>query len=376
MTVAKRIGTTLSLLAALAAAPVVGMHFETTAHAAEASKREAVIEKAVAYLGKAQAANGSFSEQSGPAITAMAVAGLLESGRPVDDPVVAKGLKYVEGFIQKDGGVYKAEGHKNYETCVAIMCFAAANKDGRYSKQIKAAEASIREWQWDKGEGIEDSDVKYGGAGYGGSKRPDLSNTQMFLDALKASGAGPDDPAVKAALKFVSQCQNLESEHNTGTFAAKNPDGGFIYTAAGTASSVAGATPNGGLRSYGSMTYAGLKSMIYAGVKADDPRVKAAMEWARKHYDLKSNPGLGDSGLYYYYQTFAKAMAASGQAEFTDAKGVKHNWREELVAELANRQNPDGSWTNSTNRFMEGDPNLVTGYALLTLAQCKEPASK
>jgi squalene-hopene/tetraprenyl-beta-curcumene cyclase len=119
------------------------------------------------------------------------------------------------------------------------------------------------------------------------------------------------------------------------------------------------------------MTYAGLKSMIYAGVKADDPRVKAAVEWIRKNYDLKSNPGMGDAGLYYYYHTFAKALDAMGVDEFVDEQGAKHDWRAELIAELASRQQPDGSWINDNERWLEGDPTLVTGYALLALAYCQ-----
>ena len=51
------------------------------------------------------------------------------------------------------------------------------------------------------------------------------------------------------------------------------------------------------LRSYGSMTYAGFKSMLYAGLSADDPRVQAAAGWISKHYDVKSNPGMQDAGL-------------------------------------------------------------------------------
>jgi squalene-hopene/tetraprenyl-beta-curcumene cyclase len=54
------------------------------------------------------------------------------------------------------------------------------------------------------------------------------------------------------------------------------------------------------LRSYASMTYAGLKSMIYAGLTPDDPRVKAAVAWLAKNYTLESNPGLGDAGLYIF----------------------------------------------------------------------------
>ena len=119
------------------------------------------------------------------------------------------------------------------------------------------------------------------------------------------------------------------------------------------------------------MTYTGLKSMIFAGVGPDDPRVKAATEWIQKNYDLQSNPGMGSSGLYYYYHTFAKALDAIGEDTFTDDDGKQHDWRSELLAELASRQQKDGSWINENSRWLEGDPNLVTGYALLTLTFCK-----
>lgn len=337
---------------------------------------DATVGKAVDYLRtKGQAENGSFSEQAGPAVTALVATAMMRNGVEPSDPSIAKALGYLDGFIHEDGGVYKGDGHRNYETCLAIMCFLEANENGKYDKKIQNAEKFLRGIQWDQGEGIEDSDARFGGQGYGGHKRPDLSNTQMYLDALKALGADEKDPDVQKALKFVSQCQNLESEHNTGTFAAKNPDGGFIYTAADGGASMAGELPNGGLRSYGSMTYAGLKSMIYAGVKHDDKRVKAAATWIRKHYDIGSNPGMGQQGLYYYYNTFAKALDAFGEDEFIDADGKKHNWRQELLTALAQKQQPDGSWVNEANRWLEGDPNLVTGYALLALSHCRpEPA--
>ena len=123
------------------------------------------------------------------------------------------------------------------------------------------------------------------------------------------------------------------------------------------------------------MTYAGLKSMIYAGVSLKDKRVKAAVMWIKKNYDLKSNPGLADSGLYYYYHTFAKALDAMGQDVIADKDGKKHNWRAELVNELARRQQKDGSWVNGNARWLEGDKNLVTGYALLALSYCRPKKS-
>lgn len=334
---------------------------------------EQAVTKAIEFLRvKGQAEDGSFSSAAGPAVTALVTTGILKNGRTPQDPVAAKAMKYLEGFVQPDGGIYQPNTrHRNYETCLGLMCFAAANSSGKYEKIVKNAEAFLKRGQFGDSDGMQPSNIAYGGAGYGQAERPDLSNTSFLLDALKSAGAGSDDEAFKRAMVFVSRCQNLESEYNTTEFPAKNPDGGFYYTPAGGGRSMAGNTDNGGLRSYASMTYAGLKSMIYCGANADDPRVKAAVEWARQHYSLDDNPGMGDAGLYYYYQLFAKALSAMNQPTITDASGKTHNWRDELVKALVSRQQPDGSWVNSNARWMEGDPNLVTGYALLALAQLR-----
>jgi squalene-hopene/tetraprenyl-beta-curcumene cyclase len=340
-----------------------------------AKKYEQMIDKAVGFLAtKGQAADGSFSAKAGPAVTSLVAAALLKQGRSPEDPVVAKALKYVEGFVHEDGGIYGEGNHKNYETAISIIAFAEANRGGKYDALIKKADAFVKSTQWG-GDGKTTPDaVQYGGAGYGRTgDRPDLSNTSFLVDALRAAGNKEDSEAIKAALIFVSRCQNLESEHNTTPFAAKLNDGGFYYTPAAGGTSQAGTDDaTGGLRSYASMTYAGLKSMIYAGVKPDDPRVKAAIGWLKKHYDLDSNPGMADAGLFYYYHTFAKALSALGEDKFVDEKGVEHDWRKELIDELASRQREDGSWINENARWMEGDPNLVTGYALLALAYAKK----
>ena len=174
----------------------------------------------------------------------------------------------------------------------------------------------------------------------------------------------------------MSRSQNLPGPHNDQPHPEKNPDGGFYYTPANGGESMAGKTPEGGLRSYASMTYAGLKSMIFAGLDKDDPRVKAALEWLAKHYTFDENPGMGDSGLYYYYHTMAKALDVLGDETFTDAKGKAHAWREELADAVITRQQPDGSWVNANARWMENDPNLVTAYALMALAYTKaEPGA-
>ena len=102
----------------------------------------------------------------------------------------------------------------------------------------------------------------------------------------------------------------------------------------------------------------------------------------KNHYSLKQNPGmgrgnLGAQGLFYYFHVFAKALDAIGEEEFVDGSGNKHKWRDELLRELGSRQKPDGSWLNSeSSRWMEGDSNLVTGYALMALSYVDPPKKK
>jgi squalene-hopene/tetraprenyl-beta-curcumene cyclase len=282
--------------------------------------------------------------------------------------MVTKALRYLEGFIGPKGGLSEAP-HANYTTSIALVAFQQANLNGRYDQVIKAGQGFLTAMQWDEGEGKSRSDAFYGGAGYGGkNSRPDLSNTAFFMEALRDTGLPADDPHLQKALVFVSRCQNLKSEFNDQAWAGKINDGGFIYTAAQGGVSMAGKDAGGGLRSYASMTYAGLKSMIYAGLTREDPRVKAALNYITHHYSLDENPGLGQQGLYYYYHTFAKTMSVLETPTITDAAGTSHDWRSELITALAKRQQADGSWVNSSDRFMEGDPSLVTAYALLALA--------
>jgi squalene-hopene/tetraprenyl-beta-curcumene cyclase len=339
----------------------------------EAASAEDLIGRAVAFLRPRQDAEGCWSkDRKEPGIAAIVTTALLRSGRVTpEDPVVTRALGYLERFLGADGGLSEAA-HANYATSIALLAFHAANKNGRYDRLIKGGQTFLKTKQWDESEGKSRDDAFYGGAGYGGTNsRPDLSNTSFLAEALRDTGLPADDPALAKALVFVSRCQNKKSEFNDQPWAGKVDDGGFIYTAANGGASMAGATPNGGLRSYAGMTYAGLKSMIYAGLTENDPRVKAALTYIKAHYTLEENPGLGQAGLYYYYQVFAKALALLGHPEIVDSQGAHHDWRADLTAALAKRQNPDGSWVNKADRFMEGDANLVTAYGLLALSYAR-----
>ena len=328
------------------------------------------ITKASSFLRDyGQQPDGSFSPQSGPAITALVVKALVQNGTPARDPMVERGIEYILTFQQPDGGIYQQESAvANYETSIAMLALHACNASRQYQEVIYRAEQFLTAIQWDESEGNVPADPEYGGAGYGRHERPDLSNTAFLIDALQGIGTGSDNAAIQRALIFVSRSQNLEGVHNTLPFATKNPDGGFYYTPANGGESQAGKTATGGLRSYGSMTYAGLKSMIYAGVSSEDPRVLAAMNWLRRNYTFKENPGMGEAGLYYYLHTAAKALDALGNDEFVDADGVSHEWRKDLTTVILSTQQSNGSWVNDNPRWLEGDANLVTSYALLALS--------
>ena len=192
------------------------------------------------------------------------------------------------------------------------------------------------------------------------------------------------------AIVFLSRCQN-NSETNTLAYTDKDKasgkdityvsgnDGGAFYKPG---ESKAGYVdlPDGKRvpRSYGSMTYALLKCYLLAGLPKDDPRLVKAVKWIGEHYTLEENPGFdtkqnpnaGYQGLYYYYLALAQSLSALGDDVVTDSKGVKHRWREELVAALVARQKPDGSWSNDTDRWWEGDASLVTAYAMQALEAC------
>jgi len=330
------------------------------------------ISRGAEFLRLSQAESGSWTSDNAPGISALCVYALLRSGAAVDDPAVAKGLAHLQTFVRDDGGIYAQDSkHRNYETSIALLAFQSANADGRYRELIDRAVKYLKGLQWDDEEQAPESNPAFGGQGYGSHQRPDLSNTAFFIDALREAGLPPDDPAIQKALVFVNRCQNLESAYNTTPFAQQVNDGGFYYSPAAGGSSQAGLTPEGGLRSYASMTYAGLKSMIHAGVKPDDPRVKAAVAWLQKFYTVQENPGMGRQGLYYYYHTFAKSLTAYGADEFVDAAGVRHDWRKELAEHLFALQQPNGSWVNAESRWYEGDPNLVTAYTLLALSYCR-----
>jgi len=363
-------------------------------HLAQAQR---LINGGILYLLAARDPDGGWSAGGAirPALTAMALKALVQHPDfGPEHPAVRKGFEILLSYRQTEGpaaaGIFNpSEGLANYTTAVAVMAMVAAG-DPRYNAAIRDAVAFLKGEQIvpgaesPDGQTIAEGHPFVGGVSYGEGEhgRPDLSNVGMWMQALHDAGVAGDDPAIQRALAFVSRTQN-RSESNPMAWAAEGGnDGGFVYAPAAGGSLTQGESKAGqagtdgrGLRSYGSMTYVGFKSMLYANVARTDPRVRAAMDWIRRYWRLDSNPNMPQTqsreGLYYYYHVFAKAMRAWGEPIITDARSVKHNWREELIDELARRVRPDGSWVNDAdaNRWNEGSPVLVTCYSVLSLQE-------
>ena len=389
----RRISTTASIVVLFAFATILpGALAQTPASAPTAlldleKQTHGITRRAAEYLLSLQEDDGGWMGQAGPGISCLVLKALAqEPSVAPDHPALQRGVQFVLRFQREDGGVYSAEGLlKNYETSVALSLFSVLKGELRARCAEPAAKARkfLQDLQWDEGENKSVDDPWYGGAGYGNHKRPDLSNTQMMLEALRDSGLPPDDPTYRKALVFISRCQML-GETNDQPFAKGSAQGGFIYTAANDGESKADVWEVDGrkeFRCYGSMTYAGFKSLLYAGLTKDDPRVKAALDWIGRNWTLDYNPNMPEKqskqGLFYFYYVFGRAMQAWNQDAVPDQHGRKHDWRRELVEKLAKLQQADGSWVNEADRWMEGYPGLTTAYSMLALqAAFPEAATK
>jgi len=344
----------------------------------------ALYEKGVDYLLTQRNADGIWEMfgQPEPGVTAMAARALLGSTRAEARAAADPALAWLRTLQQGDGSIHGGR-VQVYTTSVAIGALKAANRP-EDSEAIERAAAFLVAVQCDEGEGYTPNDKFYGGIGYGGDLRPDLSNLQYAMEALNEAGVASEDPAMQRAILFLQRTQNHAETNPERYFDAESlqpvragTDGGAAYypgnSPAGTEPQADGSVV---ARSYGSMTYALLKCYGLAGLDRSDERVEAAVQWIQDHWTLEVNPGFdmladprgGFQGLYYYYETLAEALRTLGIDEVVTPGGARHDWRAELVSVLKRAQHADGSWVNEmAPRWWEGNPVLCTAYALNAL---------
>jgi len=331
------------------------------------------IKEGLKWLYNQQEDDGSW--QHYPAISALVLSAYLRAhpSISINEPVIENGFEFLKSCVKPDGSIF-LDDMPNYNTAICLVAFKDANFAG-FDKIIQNAEDYLMGLQIDESDDFTTDSLFYGGVGYGGDERPDLSNLQWAIEAMAVDEMKEVDPEKKLtdeeslrmenkklfydkALVFLAKCQNLQSV-NAEAYAQN--DGGFMYEP--------GASKAGGTDSYSSMTYAGLKSMIYAKVDKDDERVTAAYDWIRSNYAIETTPRMGTQGLYYYYQTMAKSLDVMEVETIVDMAGDSHSWRADLANQLIKIQTPEGFWINENGRWWENNPVLVTAYAILALEE-------
>ncbi len=340
------------------------------------------IARGNAWLKSQQKPEGNWDDDGLPAFTALALTAAardpnidLKAAFPEH---IEKGFNWLLSQQKPDGGIYN-RGLSVYNTATALTALSSTGRENYDSAIIKARKHLIDN-QWDIGQKKETDNLNDGGVGYGSKNdHTDMSNTYLAIEALALSkkviedGKHGDQPDLDwgAAVKFLSRCQNLEGS-NDQTWASSDPKnkGGFIY-APGESKAGEDKLPDGrtALRSYGSISYAGLLSFIYAKLTPDDPRVTAVKEWLGKNYTVGENPGMGSQGVYYYYQTMSKALAAANIDTLKLECGKEADWRKDLGEKILASQRENGSWVNDNGRWMESNPILVTAYTVMSLEQ-------
>lgn len=351
---------------------------------ADAGRVQLGLERARTFLLDQQTEPGRWGAmgRSDLGITAM-VAGslaLAQDRSPELQAALQQTVRHLLAAQDADGAIHEGQ-LQSYVTSASVMALTRMDP-AAHDAVVQAARAYLQRLQADEGEGYTPEHRYYGGVGYGGDERPDLSNLQMALEALSAAGVEEGDESYRKALEFLQRTQNRSESNDLdleieGQRIRPGNDGGAAY-APGESKAGFVELPDGTKvpRSYGSMTYALLRGFLFAGLAKDDPRVVAAWEWIKANYTLDVNPGFPAGsdpaapyqGLFYYYYTMAKALALFGEEQWTGANGEVVRWREQLAGRLLAMQRADGSWVNENSpRWWEGNPTLATAYAVLAL---------
>lgn len=363
--------STLVPTAARAQAPDISFRHEV----------EHAIDRGLDWLKASQnATNGSWSTPDQPAVTALALtafmgepSGALQKYPPLQ---VQRGYAFITARAKPDGAIYD-KGLQNYNTAICVMALLAAENPA-YQPVILRARQWLISQQVDLNEIGKIDSPSDGGVGYGEhGNHSDMNNTFTALEALYYSKQLAADNALagaknlnwQAAIHFIQSCQNLPAS-NKEPWASGDPQnkGGFVYepgnTKAGSQTNAAGRIA---LRSYGSISYAGLLSYVYCDVDRQDPRVTAVYDWLRDNYTVDENPGMGQQGLYYYLHMMTKGLSIYGTDLLQLKNGRTVDWRHEVAMKLINLQKTDGSWANENGRWWEHDPALVTSYSVMSL---------
>lgn len=349
------------------------------------SEADKAIKDGAKWLAAQQKESGAFSQEQFPGLTGLALWALISTGDEAYKPNIDKAVEFLKTKVQPDGGIYsavpgrKGGGLGTYNTAICLTALAE-------TKRADLTEIILNARTYLAGSQISGDETYNGGFGYDKAAPrtyADLMNTHFVMESMRRSQSYEDmrpagqvkaDINWSAALEFA---ERLHNDENVGDSA-----GGFAYSPAdakagmekadGKKPAATEAKPSKEkivMRSYGSITYAGLLALVYCELEPTDPRVRSTLDWASRHWTLEENPGVGDQGLYFFYNVIGRSLTAAGIKEIPVAgeEGKAINWSDELIKKVSSLQKENGIWVNKNGRFWENDPVLSTSYSILSL---------
>jgi hypothetical protein len=373
------------------------------------------IDKGVDWLKKQQQPSGDFGESKGPTyqgggvayhnkpgLTAFALLALLKSDVPHTDPVISKGLAFLQDYVDRKGNLIS-----NYDRGVILMALEAFHesavadtlkkkggkpservgdfKEPKYTpsglmmgfisgivKALLEEQTSQGGWRYGKGFGLVGSPE-------------DISCTQIILLGLKSATrmkAVVDPAAVRKAMEFVLSSQDKDgpkverpSDYRTGergTYASNGND-----RARGWAYIKRGSRPDEE-KVCGSMTCAGVGCLIIAksilgkgilgkkGSESVDQSIYDGFAWLSTHWSVEANPDQGPARHYYHLYGLER-VGTLGLYE----KVGSHYWYKEGALIVLKDQKPDGHWDQKDD--IAPSDLIDTCYALLFLRRGTAP---
>ncbi|HVR86829.1 MAG TPA: prenyltransferase/squalene oxidase repeat-containing protein [Planctomycetota bacterium] len=365
------------------------------------------IDQGVDWLKKQQQHAGDFGESKGPTygpgkaypnkpgITAFALLALLKSDVPYNDPVITKGLAFLQDYVGQKGNTIS-----NYDRGVILMALEAFHESGAADilrkKGQKTTErvGDFKEPKYTPSPPIQafiqgivkplqEEQTKQGGWRYGhgfglvGSEE-DISCTQIVLLGLKSATrmkSTVDPTAFKKAMDFVLRSQEKDgpkverpadyTPQDRGTYASLGSD-----RARGWAYIKSGSKPEEE-KVCGSMTCAGIGSLLIAksilgkslgkkGGDEVDQCIYDGFAWLSTHWSVSENPVQGKPRHFYHLYGIER-VGTLGLFE----KISGHSWYREGAEVLLGGQKADGSWDNKDEIVPTN--TLDTCYALLFL---------
>ena len=309
----------------------------------DATSVQRSIDRGIAYLRKTQGNRGGWEEYGGQScgLSSLCTMALLNAGVSRDDPDIVRAMRYLRGFEPKE----------TYSVALQTLVYCQLGAAGDLPRIRRNVEWMIRS---QKQVGTPD---RIGSWDYGGGRGSgDPSNAQFALLALGAA----QDRGIEIASEVFQRSYDYWINR-------QQSEGGWAY--------------GRGRRTSGSMTCAGIASVIIAGNRLgtdasanqirccgggsqDEDAIEAGLGWLARNFTLQVNPGGDSMTKFYYLYALERVGRLSGRRFIGD-----HDWYREGAEYLISIQDEfQGFWSNVGS--MENN-NVATSFALLFLSKGK-----